>query len=113
MGPASSHLADLARPTLGVIWTIALFALAVWSLLAWGGHALLDDSGARLFALVDPWIASARWDQHVATVLSVGEGVGTAALWAAWALGATGLLLTSAFATLLYRRAQRAMAASR
>ncbi len=109
MGPLSKHRAGLPGPTP----VAALFALAVWSLLAWGGHALLDDSGARLFALVDPWIASATWDRHLATVLSVGEGVGAVALWAAWALGATGLLLTSAFATLLQRRAQRAMAAAR
>jgi hypothetical protein len=33
-------------------------------------------------------------------------------VWSVWALGTIGLLLTSSFATLLYLRAQRAMAAS-
>jgi hypothetical protein len=47
------------RSTLIVIWTVALLAFLVWGLLAWGGHALLSDSGARLAAQVEPWIASA------------------------------------------------------
>ena len=100
---------DFTRPLLVSVWTVALIALAAWCLLAWGGYALLSDSGAQLFALAEPWMASAVWEQRLLTLLSFGERIGTVALWAVWALGAVGLVLTSTFATLLYRRARRAM----
>jgi hypothetical protein len=101
------------RAMLLAVWTVAGIALAVWALLAWGGHALLSDSGAWLHALIDPWIASAAWDQRLATLLAWAEGAGTFVLWGLWALGTVGLVLTAAFATLLYVRAQRALAAPR
>lgn len=98
------------RATLIVIWSIAALALSVWFLLALGSHALLSDSSAWLAALVDPWIASSTWDARVETLLAWGESAGTVVLWSVFALGSLGLLLTCAFATLLYLRAQRAMA---
>jgi hypothetical protein len=98
------------RATLIVIWSIAAIALSAWFLLALGGHALLSDSGAWLAALIDPWVTSATWDAHLATLLAWGETASTVAVWAAWALGSLGLLLTCAFATLLYLRTQRALA---
>jgi hypothetical protein len=98
------------RATLIVIWSIASVALLVWFLLALGGHALLSDSGSWLAALVDPWIASSTSEARLETLLGWGETAGTVALWAVFALGSLGLLLTCAFATLLYLRAQRAMA---
>ena len=98
------------RPTLIVIWLIATLALSVWFLLALGGHALLSDSGAWLAALIDPWVTSSTWEAHLATLLAWGETATTVAVWAVWALGSLGLLLTCAFATLLYLRTQRALA---
>jgi hypothetical protein len=98
------------RATLIVIWSIAAIALSAWFLLALGGHALLSDSGAWLVALIDPWVTSATWDTHLATLLAWGETASTVAVWALWALGSLGLLLTCAFATLLYLRTQRALA---
>jgi hypothetical protein len=100
------------RSMLTVVWTVSAIALVVWSLLAWGGWALLSDSGDWLFRLVEPWVASPLWDQRLDTLLAWGEQLGTVAVWGAWALGSVGLLLTSAFATLLYLRAQRALAAA-
>lgn len=104
---------QFTRSTLIVIWTVALLGLAVWFLLAWGGHALLADSSTWLFALIDPWIASATWDQRLAMLLEWAESLGTVAVWGAWALGSLGLLLALAFATLLHLRAQRAMSTVR
>lgn len=101
------------RSILSVVWAVALTGLGLWFLLALGGHMLLSDSGAWLHALVDPWVTSAAWDDTLATLLAWGESVGTVALWSVWALGTLGLLLTAGFATLLYMRAQRAMAAVR
>lgn len=104
------HQAGFTRATLIVIWSITGLALSVWFLLALGGHALLSDSGAWLAALIDPWIASASWDARLETLLAWGESASTVVVWALWALGSLGLLLTCTFATLLYLRAQRAMA---
>lgn len=101
---------QFTRTTLIVIWSIAALALSVWFLLALGGHALLSDSGAWLAALLDPWVRSATWEAHLATLLAWGETASTVVVWAVWALGSIGLLLTCAFATLLYLRAHRAMA---
>ena len=97
------------RATLIVVWTVALGGLGLWSLLAFGGYALVSDSGTWLFSLVEPWVASAAWDQRLETALSWIESLGTLAVWGVWALGTIGLLLTSSFATLLYLRAQRAL----
>jgi hypothetical protein len=101
------------RAMLMAVWSVAGIALAAWGLLAWGGHALLSDSSAWLHSLADPWIASAAWDQRLAALLAWGESAGTVVLWVVWALGTVGLVLTAAFATLLYVRAQRALAAPR
>lgn len=101
---------SFTRSMLTVVWAVAVVALALWSLLAWGGHALLSDSGAWLYGVVEPWVASATWDQRLDTLLAWSESLGTVALWGVWAFGALGLLLAAAFATLLYLRAQRAMA---
>ena len=101
---------QFTRTTLIAIWSIAALALSVWFLLALGGHALLSDSGAWLAALIDPWIASAVWEARLETLLAWGATASTLAVWAVWALGSLGLLLTCSFATLLYLRAQRAMA---
>ena len=101
---------DFTRTTLIAIWTIAALALGLWSLLAWGGYALLSETAGWVSRLVDPWIGSAAWDPHVATVLSWSESLGAFAVWGVWAFGTVGLLLTCAFATLLYVRAQRALA---
>ena len=101
------------RSTLIVIWTVALLAFLVWGLLAWGGHALLSDSGTWLAAQVEPWIASAAWEQRLASLLVWSEHAGTFALWAVWAFGSVGLLLTCAFATMLFVRANRALASAR
>lgn len=101
------------RSILSVVWAVALAGFGLWCLLAWGGHVLLSASGAWLHGLLDPWVASAAWDERIATLLAWGESVGTFALWSVWALGALGLLLTAAFATLLYLRTQRAMASAR
>jgi hypothetical protein len=98
------------RSMLTVVWTVAVFALLVWSLLAWGGSALLSDSSDWLFLVVEPWVASPLWEHRLDTLLQWGEQFGTIAVWGVWALGSVGLLLTSAFATLLYLRAQRALA---
>lgn len=106
------HL-HFTRATLTAVWAVALLGLAVWFLLAWGGHALLSDSATWLLRWVDPWIASATWEDRLAALLAWGESLGTVALWVVWALGSAGLLLTTAFATWLYLRAQRAMATAR
>jgi hypothetical protein len=104
------HERHFTRAALIVIWSVAALALSAWFLLALGGHALLSDSSAWLATLVDPWIASATWDARLETLLAWGESASTVAVWAVWALGSVGLLLTCAFATLLYLRAQRALA---
>jgi len=101
------------RSILLAVWAVAAFGVAAWLLLAWGGHALLSDSGSWLFALIDPWVASAVWDQRIETLLYWGERLGTAAVWGVWALGAAGLLLAAVFSTWLYLRAERAMASPR
>lgn len=100
---------NFTRSMVTIVWTVALFGLAVWFLLAWAGHALISDSSEWLFARIDPLIASGTWDQRLQWLLSWGEGLGTAAVWAVWALGSLGLLLTALFATLLHLRAQRAL----
>ena len=105
--------AELTRSTLIVVWIVAIAGLGLWFLLAWGSHVLVSDSGAWLFALIDPWIASASWERRLATLLAWGEGLGTAAVWVVWALGSAGLLLTSLFASWLFVRTHRAMAAAR
>jgi hypothetical protein len=104
---------DFTRSIVSVLWTVALAGLGLWFLLALGGHMLLSDSGAWLHALIEPWVTSASWGDTLATLLAWGESVGTVTLWSVWALGTLGLLLTAGFATLLYVRAQRAMAAPR
>ena len=101
------------RSVLLAVWAVAALGVAAWLLLAWGGHALLSDSGSRLFAFIDPWVASAVWDQRIETLLHWGERLGTAAVWGVWALGAAGLLLAAVFSTWLYLRAERAMASPR
>jgi hypothetical protein len=103
----------LTRAILSVVWVVALVGLAVWSLLAWSGHALLSDSAPWLHALIEPWVGSATWDARLAALLAWGESLATFAVWSVWALGTLGLLLTAGFATLLYVRAQRAMTAAR
>lgn len=105
--------AAFTRSTLVVIWTVSLAGLGLWFLLAWGGYAVVSDSSAWLFALIDPWIASATWEARLASLLAWGERLGSVAVWAVWALGTVGLLLTSVFASWLYVRAQRAMSAAR
>ena len=104
------HPGQGTRVMLIVIWSIAAVALAVWSLLAMGGHALLSDSGAWLATLIDPWIASPAWDARLQSLLAWGESASTVAVWVLWALGSLGLVLSCAFASMLYRRAHRAMA---
>jgi hypothetical protein len=99
----------LTRAIVIAIWSIAAITLFFWSLLALGGHALLSDGGAWIVALIDPWIASTGWEAQLESLLAWGESAGTVALWVLWALGSLGMLLTCAFATLLYLRVQRAM----
>lgn len=101
------------RTTVTAIWTVALLGLAVWFVIAWGGHALLTDSSEWLFARIDPLVASATWELRLERLLEGAESLGTLALWAVWALGSLGLLLTVSFATVLYLRSQRAMSAAR
>jgi hypothetical protein len=101
------------RSTVTAVWTVAMLGLAVWFAIAWGGHALLSDSSEWLFARIDPLIASAAWDLRLERLFAGAESFGTLALWAVWALGSLGLLLTVSFATVLYLRSQRAMSAAR
>lgn len=103
------HQSHATRAMLIVVWSIAAVALSVWSLLALGGNALLSDSGAWLAARIDPWIASPAWDARLESLLAWGESASTIAVWVVWALGTIGLLLSCAFATVLYLRAHRAM----
>jgi hypothetical protein len=102
---------QFSRSTVIVVWSIAAATMAVWSLLAFGGHALVTDSGDWLFRWIEPLIGSASWERRVGVLLGWGEQLAAFIVWVTWTLGAVGLLLTSAFATLLYVRAQRAMAA--
>jgi hypothetical protein len=94
-----------------IVWAIALLALAVWSLLAWGTHALLDGSAAWLTALVDPLLHSANWERWLQSALGLTEGAGEALVLALWVLGSIGLLLCAGFATLLLRRGRDALGA--
>jgi hypothetical protein len=104
----TSH--QFTRLTVIVVWCVAGIALAIWSLLAFGGYALVTDSSDWLFRWVEPLIASASWDRRVDVLLGWGESLAAVAVWVTWMLGTVGLLLTSVFATLLYVRAQRALA---
>lgn len=102
---------QFTRSTVIVVWFIAAAALAVWSLLAFGGHALVTDSSDWLFRWVEPLIGSASWERRLGALLGWGEQLAAVIVWVMWTLGAISLLLTSAFATLLYVRAKRALAA--
>lgn len=95
-----------ARQLLGPVWVIALAGLAVWSLLAWGSGAVVSGSGDWIATLAAAVVDSARVEAWIDTSAGWAERLGLVAIWALWALGSIGLLLTAAFATVLLRRRQ-------
>jgi hypothetical protein len=102
----------ITRPMLTAVWAIALLGFAAWFALAWGGHHLLDGGTDWLAVRVETLIANVVWELRFERVLAWIESFGSIALWAVWALGSAGLLLTVAFATALYLRARRAFGAA-
>ena len=100
------------RPMLTAVWAVALMGLAACFALAWGGHNLLAGGSDWLAVRIESLIANAVWELRFERVLAWIESFGSIALWAVWALGSAGLLLTAAFATALYLRARRAVGAA-
>ena len=92
-----------------LIWTLAIVALLLWSLLAWAAHALLSIDPAT-FANVDEWVAAVAaqvpgaaalelwwpgWQEALQSVLLASQAifgvVAAVAPWlivVVWALGA-------------------------
>ena len=86
-----------------VVWIVAFLALALWSVLAWGMHALFSGGGDGLTALLSPFIADAMWQQWTGTLLGWAEGAGVVAVWIVWAIGMLVLLGAAAAGTVLVR----------
>lgn len=111
------------------IWVLALLGIGLWSLAAWGLHALLTIDPSRLQdlkplieaipfgELIDNWVpgwqallgmavdatqALIRWIGHAAPWL----------VWALWGLGTMGLLLLAGFVSLAVWLIERGMRAS-
>lgn len=101
-----------------VVWLIAAAALALWSLTAWGMHALLTVDPAHvgdMGVLIDSipfaeglsrWLPGWQDGVRVAaeilqSVLGWVGGVAPALLWILWAIGATVLLGAAALFSLL------------
>ena len=95
-----------ARQLLAPVWVVAVAGLALWSLLAWGTGALLSGSGDWISTLATAALESARLEAWIDTGAGWAERLGLVAVWALWALGSIGLLLTAIFATVLLRRRQ-------
>jgi hypothetical protein len=99
-----------------LVWSVTLLLLGLWSLLAWGTHALLtlDPSWiGELEPLIAQWppgdwleVWLPGWQQWVQTLLELVQtalrhlgALAGIVVWSAWGLGALALLLPAALAS--------------
>ena len=106
------------------VWVLMLFLLGVWSLTAWGLHALLTLDPSRLGDLkllidripygevISQWIPG--WQDLLRMTIDFTQvllgWIGSAApvvVWVVWGIGTLGILLTGALLTLLVKLMRR------
>jgi hypothetical protein len=87
------------------MWTLALLGLALWTLLAWGVHALVAGGGDWLGQWLAPVLAP-EWEAVSATALAWAERLGVAVVWVVWALGGLAMLAAVTLVTGLWRIAR-------
>lgn len=83
------------------IWIGAASAAAVWSLLIWGGFALLslsDEAVAASAGVLGDYPQVHGWLRWAVTVA---EDVGSVVLWIAWGVGMVGVLALALFGSWL------------
>jgi hypothetical protein len=68
-----------------LLWVIAIFCLALWSGLAWAGHAFMGAAAALLPAEPIVGTSAADWTLWLA-------GIGQGAVLLVWALGALAII---------------------
>lgn len=87
------------------MWMLALLALALWTLLAWGVHALVAGGGDWLGLWLAPALTP-EWEALSATALIWAERLGVVVVWAVWALGAVAMAVAVTFVTGVWRLAR-------
>lgn len=112
------------------IWILTLLGLALWSLVAWGLHALLGlDAGALMGDLkpliaqipygsvIEQWIPG--WQGLLQATLELSQtllgwlgSAGPVLVWVLWGIGAATLLAIAAVLTVIVIVARRALAPS-
>ena len=92
---------------LALIWLGTLVLLALWSLLAWGTHAVLTGGGDWVAGLAATLLADAAWQAWLDAALAWTAQFGSVIVWVLWAVGAVVLLLAAVVGTLLVHAGRR------
>jgi hypothetical protein len=91
--PAGLSGPGASRTIRRVVWTLALVSLLVWSLLAYGTHALLVG-GAAFLQTQTEWLGANAWLQPwLESGIGLTEGISVAITWIVWGVGAFLILL--------------------
>ena len=113
------------------VWILTLLGLAVWSLVAWGLHALLGLDGQALLgdlkplidqipygSVIEAWVPG--WQGLLQATLELAQtllgwlgSAGPVLVWVLWGVGAATLLLIGGVLTAIVMVARRATAPSR
>jgi hypothetical protein len=75
-----------------IVWALALFAFATWSLLTWGTYALVTGGGDWLAANADLLALAPEWQYWLQWSLRLVEQFGVVLLWIVWGLGSIAIL---------------------
>jgi hypothetical protein len=103
------------------LWILTLFALGLWSLTAWGLHAVLTLDAARLGdlkplidqipygALISQWLPG--WQDWLRASIDLTQmllgwvgGAAPVIVWVLWGVGTIGLLIVAVVLTFIIRR---------
>jgi hypothetical protein len=113
------------------IWILTVLGLGLWSLVAWGLHALLGLDGQALLgdlkpliaqipygAVIEQWVPG--WQGLLEATLALAKtllgwlgSAGPVLVWVLWGIGAAVLLAIAAVLTLIVVIARRATAPAR
>jgi hypothetical protein len=84
------------------MWILTALGLVLWTLLAWGLHALVSGGGDWTGQWLSPALTP-EWDALAATALVWAERLGVAIVWIVWALGSLALAATATLLTGVWR----------
>jgi len=91
--PAGLDSPRASRTVRRIVWTLALVSLLLWSLLAYGAHALLVG-GAAFLQTQTEWLGANAWlEPWLESGIGLTEGISVAITWFVWGVGTFVILL--------------------